>query len=188
VVLGQKREIAGLFTGDKILAHREGVKFATELYSVSLERNADIVVSNMYPFDTSLQYVPSRGFWPLLESGSKISKVAIAACPMGLGYHALAPLSRSIKSRFLNRLKYFDLKEFEFLFSRLMTLKKVLMRQSMELMMLSQGITKEELETIFPKAKLFSTWGELLKELEIRHKNLPVKVAVYPFSPLQIPI
>ncbi|MGB7290847.1 MAG: nickel-dependent lactate racemase [Thermodesulfobacteriota bacterium] len=188
VVLGQKREIAGLFTGDKILAHREGVKFATELYSVSLEQNADIVVSNMYPFDTSLQYVPSRGFWPLLESGTKISKVAIAACPMGLGYHGLAPLSRSIKSRFLNRLKYFDLKEFKFLFSRLMTLKKVLMRQSMEFMMLSQGITKEELKTIFPKAKLFSTWGELLNELEIRHKDLPVKVAVYPFSPLQIPM
>jgi nickel-dependent lactate racemase len=188
VVLGQKREIAGLFTGDKILAHREGVKFATELYSVSLERNADIVISNMYPFDTSLQYVPSRGFWPLLESGRKISKVAIAACPMGLGYHGLAPLSRSIKSRFLNRLKYFNLKEFKFLSSRLMTLKKVLKRQSMEFMMLSQGITKEELTTVFPKAKLFSTWGELLNELEIRHKNFPVKVAVYPFSPLQIPI
>jgi nickel-dependent lactate racemase len=187
VVLGQKREIAGLFTGDKILAHREGVKFDTELYSVSLERNADIVVSNMYPFDTSLQYVPSRGFWPLLESGSKISKVAIAACPMGLGYHGLAPLSRSIKSRFLNRLKYFSLKESKFLFSRVMTLKKVLVRRSMEFMMLSQGITKEEFKTIFPNAKLFSTWGELLNELEIRHNNLPVKVAVYPFSPLQIP-
>jgi len=186
-VLGQKREIAGLFIGDKILAHREGVKFATELYSVGLERNADIVVSNMYPFDTSLQYVPSRGFWPLLESGGKISKVAIAACPMGLGYHALAPLSRSIKSRFLNRLKYFNLKEFKFLLSSLRTLKKVLMRQSMEFMMLSQGITKEELKTVFPKAKLFSTWSELLNELEFCHKNLPVKVTVYPCSPLQMP-
>lgn len=188
VVLNQKREIAGLFVGDKILAHRQGVKFATELYTISQVKDADIIVSDMYPFDTSLQFVPSRGFWLLMNGKDKGSKVAIAACPMGVGYHGLSPISMSPSSRLLHRLKYLQLKEFLHLISRIKALKKILMRRRLEFMMLSPGITREELKTVFPKASLFSTWNEILDQLEFRHRNLPVRVAVYTCSPLKIPI
>ena len=187
VVLNQRREITGLFVGDKILAHRQGVKFAAELYCVSPVEDADIVVASTYPFDTSLQFVPSRGFWPLMDGKNKNSKVAIAACPMGLGYHGLSPLSMSLSSRFLHRLKYLQLKEFLNLTFSIKALKKIFMRRRLEFMFLSPGITKEELKTVFPKAKLFSTWSELLGELESHHRNLPVKVVVYSCSPLQVP-
>jgi len=188
VVLNQKREIAGLFAGDRILAHRQGVKFATELYTVSPVKDADIIVSDMYPFDTSLQFVPSRGLWPLIDGGGKSSKVAIAACPMGLGYHALAPLSMPLSSRFLRKLKYLQSKESLHLISRIKALKKILMRRRLEFMMLSPGITRGELKTVFPKATLFSTWSEVLGELESHHRNLPVNVAIYLCSPLKMPI
>lgn len=188
VVLNQKRQIARLLVGDKILAHRQGVKFATELYTISPVKDADIIVSDMYPFDTSLQFVPSRGLWPLIDGKSKALKVAIAACPLGLGYHALAPISMPLSSRFLRKLKYLQSKESLHLISRIKTLKKILMRRRLEFMMLSPGITREELKMVFPKANLYSTWSGILGELEFRHRNLPVKVAVYPCSPLKMPI
>ncbi|MER3446609.1 MAG: hypothetical protein C4291_07075 [Candidatus Dadabacteria bacterium] len=188
VVLNQKRQIVDLFVGDKISAHKQGVKFATKLYCVNPVEDANIVISDTYPFDTSLQFVPSRGFWPLMDGKNKSSKIAIASCPMGLGYHGLSPISMSLLLRLLRKLKYLQLRESLHLARRIKALKKILMRRHLEFMMLSPGITKEELKTVFPKAKLFSTWNEILYELESRHRNLPVKVAIYPCSPLLIPI
>ena len=187
VVLNRKREIVDLFVGDKILAHRQGVKFATELYCVNPVEDADIVVLNTYPFDTSLRFASVKGFWPLMYGKNKSSKVVIATCPMGLGYHELTPLSMSLSSRFLRRLKYIHLKESLHLISRVRALKKILMRRKLELIVLSTGITVEELKTVFPKGRLYTRLDEILGELESRHKNLPVKVSVYPCSPLQMP-
>ncbi len=188
VVLNQKREIAGIFVGDRILAHRQGAKFATELYNVSPVEDADVIVANMYPFDTSLLFATRKGLWPLMSGKSNSSKVALATCPMGLGFHSLTPLSKSLLSRVLYRLKYLKLKEFLNLISKVRVVKKGFVRRKQELFMLSPGITEEELKIEFPKAKLFNAWNELLGELESRHINLPVKVAVYPCSPLQMPV
>ncbi len=188
VVLNGKRDIAGLFVGEKVVAHREGAKFARQLYSVDVSADADIVVANAYPIDTSLIFSARKGLWPLFSGKAQSSKVGIAACPLGLGFHGLTPLLKSYPARIAYRMKYFKLMEFLHLFSKMNVLRKGLKRRQLELLMLSPGITREELETEFPKGKLFGTWGEILNELEIRHNNLPVKVAVYPFSPLQIPV
>jgi lactate racemase len=188
VVLNQERDIAGLFAGDRILAHRQGAKLATELYYTNPVDDADIIIADMYPFDTSLLFATRKGYGPLMDGKNKSSRVVIAACPMGLGFHSLTPLFKSVSSRFIYRLKYIRLKEFLHLGSKIGVLKKIFIRRHHNLMVLSPGITEEELKTEFPNARLFSTWSELLNELESRHRNLPVKVVVYPCSPLQIPI
>jgi hypothetical protein len=60
-------------------------------------------------------------------------------------------------------------------------------QKQLELMVLSPGITPEALKSVFPKAALYRSWPELLSQLEGRHPDLPVKVAVYKCAPLQIP-
>jgi lactate racemase len=187
VVLNQKREIAGLFVGDKILAHRQGVEFATQLYSVTPLKDADIILADMYPFDVNLQFAYDRGFWPVMGVKNNISKVVVAACPMGLGCHDLYPLSKSLRTQLSRRVKNLKLKEFRYPISKIRSLKRIFMRKQLDLMMLSAGVTKEELRSVFPKAKLFNTWDELLVELKIRHRDLPVKVAVYKCGSLLIP-
>jgi nickel-dependent lactate racemase len=188
VVLNQERDIVGLFAGDRILAHRQGVKFATELYRVNPVEDADIIIADLYPFDTSLLFATRKGYGPLMDGKNKSSRIAIAACPMGLGFHSLTPLFKSVSSRLIYRLKYICLKEFLHLGSKIGVLKKIFIRRHHDLMVLSPGITEEELKTEFPNARLFSTWSELLDELESRYRNLPVKVVVYRCSPLQIPM
>ena len=187
VVLNQKREVAGLFAGDKILAHRQGVKFATEVYSVQSIQNADVIISDMYPFDTSLQFAYDRGFWPIMNDNDS-TKIAIAACPMGLGYHGLSTLSTSIWSRVIHRLKYFQIKDVYYLVHRLRSLKKMFARRKQDFFILSGGIMKEELEKVFPKSRLFSNWDAILRELESKYKDSPVRVAIYQCSPLLIPV
>ncbi len=187
VVLNQKREVAGLFAGDKILAHRQGVQFATEWYKVQSIQNADVIISDMYPFDTSLQFAYDRGFWPLMNQSDSI-KIAIAACPMGLGYHGLSTLTTSIWSCVFHRIKYFQVKDVLYLVHRFRSLEKMVTHRKQEFFILSGGIIQEELEKVFPKSRLFNNWDAILGELESKYKDSPVKVAIYQCSPFLIPV
>lgn len=116
------------------------------------------------------------------------TKIAIAACPMGLGYHGLSTLSTSIWSRVIHRLKYFQIKDVYYLVHRLRSLKKMFARRKQDFFILSGGIMKEELEKVFPKSRLFSNWDAILRELESKYKDSPVRVAIYQCSPLLIPV
>jgi len=48
-VLNNRREVVGLFAGDFVAAHREGVKLAREVYYTEPVRDADVLVINGYP-------------------------------------------------------------------------------------------------------------------------------------------
>jgi nickel-dependent lactate racemase len=74
VALNQYREIAGVFAGDPISAHRKGVEFIRDNYSVQPVQDADIVIADMYPFDVDLQFAYDRGFWPLLGAKKYLRK------------------------------------------------------------------------------------------------------------------
>jgi hypothetical protein len=56
-----------------------------------------------------------------------------------------------------------------------------------EFLVLCPNISSAELATRFPAATHFRRWEELRTELERRHGDGPVHVAVYPCAPLQIP-
>jgi nickel-dependent lactate racemase len=188
VVLNQKREIAGLFAGDKILAHRQGVEFASATYSVVPMDNADIIISDMYPFDTSLQFVHDRGFWPLMDSNKNSLKIAIAECPMGLGVHGLTTLSTSIWSRLAHRIKNFKLRYLSHIISRINNFMKYLKLRRLDFIIISNGITTKDLERIFSHSKLFCTWDAFLGEFDSRQKNLPLKIVIYKCSPFLLPV
>jgi len=94
VVPNSRREIAGLFVGDMIRAHRAGVHFARRAYATEMPPEpVDIVVCNAYPKDTDF-HQKSHGLHVLRSSPRPIVKengtiVVVSASPEGYGYHGI---------------------------------------------------------------------------------------------------
>jgi nickel-dependent lactate racemase len=188
VVLNQRREVCALFAGDKLLAHREGVEFATEMYSVKPMMDADVVVVDAYPFDTTMQFAHDRSFWQFQGLSRKVSKVIIATCPAGLGNHDLYPLKNPFATRLARRLKNLQWKEFRNPSAKFHALRKILERKKQDFLILTKGLVDNDMKAIYPKAKLYKTWEDVLRELTSRHKNGSVKVCIYRCSPFLLPV
>jgi len=189
VILTPAREIAEAFAGDPVAAHREGVRAAAERYRVRVVPNADVVVANAYPFDTSLYFIP-RGFWPLATGKRTASRVVVADGSMGQGYHGFQPPRQSLWSkarRGLGMLSPTAKGASEWRVAATM-LRKLFVRRQLEFLMCCPGLSEQELAAKYPKARLFRKWEELLPVLEQRHLRGPVKVAVYPCASLQLPM
>jgi len=91
-VITSEGEIAGLFAGDMIQAHRAGVQFARRVYAVQHAPPADIAIINAYPLDIDLFQSPKAlsavGGGRTVREGGAI--LLTAACPEGVGFHAWA--------------------------------------------------------------------------------------------------
>jgi nickel-dependent lactate racemase len=188
VVLSQERQIAGMFAGDRVLAHRAGVAYAQTLYSVMPPQDAHIVVADMYPFDSSLQFATDRGLWPMWETNSGTSLVVLAECPQGVGYHELFPVADALYARLRRRLKHLQWRDFQYPLAKLNNMRKLWQQKQLELLVLSNGLRADDLRAVFPKARLYRTWPELRRVLEARHSRPPVRVAVYRCAPFQMSV
>ena len=188
VLLTPTRDIAGLFAGDKIAAHRDGVRAASERYRVAVVEDADVIVANTYPFDTSLYFIP-RGFWPFAAGKRAASRVAVADGSMGQGHHGFRPPKRHGWTRLTRALAMMQPTERGRQERRVAAtmVKKAMTKHQAEFLMFSAGLRPEALAAVFPRAQLFHAWEPLRQTLETRHPRGPVKVAVYPYAPLQLP-
>lgn len=188
VVLNQRREVCGLFAGDRVAAHRSGVEFARELYSVEPVMDADVVVVDAYPFDTTFQFAHDRSLWQFNGLRGNVSKVIIAACPAGLGNHDLYPLKNPFATRLARRLKNLRWKEFRNPSVKFHALRKIMDRKKQDFLILTEGLVDIDMKAIYPRAKLYRTWEGILRELRSRHKDGPVKVCIYRCSPFLLPV
>ncbi len=179
LILNQDRDAGQIFCGHRVIAHQEAVKAAKEYYGVRPINDADIIITNAFPFDTSLQFL-SKGLWPFNYGSRDSSKVVIASCAEGLGYHALSLASLRGWPGFFRRMRSLSRHDIYRLFSRSDN------RES-EFLLFSPNVKSSELKRIYKGAKLFNTWESLIQELRTRHRNAHVKVAVYPCAPLQVP-
>ncbi len=86
-VLNYKREIIGLYCGDWIKAHREGVNLSVKASTVTSPYKADFCIASSSPFD--LNFIQTlKG----IDVTRKILKrdgsyVMLSSCPQGLGNH-----------------------------------------------------------------------------------------------------
>jgi nickel-dependent lactate racemase len=80
-------EITGLFVGDPILEHREGVRLAKEVYATTPAKNMDVVVVNSYSKPNECAIAPFIGIPSLKEEGGDL--VIIANEPAGQVVHYL---------------------------------------------------------------------------------------------------
>ncbi|MFC1933770.1 nickel-dependent lactate racemase [Chloroflexota bacterium] len=85
VVINGKRDPVGLFVGDLVAAHREGVKLGREIYAAKPVKDVDIVISNNYSCAASAALVdfPGSGWYKKGEG----SLVHIANTPEGQIIH-----------------------------------------------------------------------------------------------------
>ena len=187
VTLNHRREISALFAGDVVQAHEAGVRVAERLYAVSLLPEADVVVADMYPFDTSWQFAQDRGMWPIERAKQNASRVVIAACPLGLGTHELFPVASPLWSRIARRIAHFRLADLDRPLEKLQTVAKLFRQKQHHLMVLSPGLDSSGLLSLFPHARWFGEWPALKAVLVARHGEGPVTVAVYRCAPFLIP-
>lgn len=184
VMLDHSRRVAGLFAGDRVVAHRQGVAVAAEKFAVTPVLDADVVVANAYPFDASLWFV-SWGHWPLTLARPGASKVSLADGSQGPGSHRLKPdvsLLERARVRLLTLRPRHVLKQVRHLVKSLMRTQK---RKMLEFEMLCPYIAEDDFKKRFPVARLYRTWDDLLVTLREKHGEGPVKVAIYPCAPLQ---
>jgi nickel-dependent lactate racemase len=187
VVLNQRREIAGVFSGDRVIAHQSGVEFAREVYSVNAVEGYEVIVSDTYPFDSTLYFARDRGFWPFMGINKKSTKVLIAESSTGLGDHELNSISSPIWSQIVRRIKKLRFMDLQNPVSKIKKIKKIFSQKREEFLILSKELTKEEVKSVYPGAALYEDWKDLLRDLMSRHKEKDVKVVVYRCAPLLVP-
>ena len=90
-VMGVSRDIVGLFVGDMMEAHRQGIALAERAYAVIADRGVDINIISSYPEDYDLVQSTkalAKGMGTdSLKAGGKV--LLVTACPDGAGHHSL---------------------------------------------------------------------------------------------------
>jgi hypothetical protein len=148
-------------------------------------KDAQFVVSNTYPFDANLWFMP-WGLWPLMSAPPGASKVAIADGWQGPGSHRLKPTELSFVGRAFVRLRTLRPRHILKQARHLVTsLTRTRSRRQLEFMLVAPNITPEDAAKRFAVAPHFRDWDTLLGELRAKHGEGAVKVAVYPCAPLQ---
>jgi nickel-dependent lactate racemase len=86
-ILNLRGEITGLFVGDPILEHQEGIKLAKEVYATTPAKNMDVVVVNTFSKPNENAIAPFIGIPSLKEEGGDL--VIISNEPAGQVVHYL---------------------------------------------------------------------------------------------------
>lgn len=162
-----RREIAGIFVGDIIVAHRTGVKFAKKVFETEVPDGIDIVVLNAYPKDT--EFLQADTVFSIMKASiNKIKSdgtiIVTSACSEGFGYHSLfSPGMRLYRAPSKKR----------FLSGR-------------SLLFFSPNINNHEFYINFWEGySLFNKWEDLIDSLDKKYSH-SCKVAVFPTAPLQL--
>jgi nickel-dependent lactate racemase len=92
LLLNGDREVVAVSCGDPQAYYAGALRSAQDAYRAALpDAHADVVVSNAYLNDLSLTFVRMKGIVPLKRAPAGASKIAIASCSEGLGFHRLFP-------------------------------------------------------------------------------------------------
>ena len=162
------RDIAGLFVGDFVQAHRAGVRFARQIYLANIPQDNDVVILNAYPKDTELlQADTAFTFFKTIKPKAiqeKGTVVVISKCPNGIGHHGLfGPGMRlnkgPVKHRFLGHC---------------------------DVVFFSPNIAGAEFKSLYTEEyTLYNQWTGVRSHLQNRFGD-QFKVAVLPMAPLQL--
>jgi nickel-dependent lactate racemase len=169
-VVNSRRELAGLFAGDLVEAHRAAASFARQISATQLPPPADIAIFNAYPKDTNLLqsinalnvigYILSRAIH------GEGTAVLAAACPEGAGINFLESIGMRLYLKFT--------------------------REMMQLgkygaIIYSPNLSYPEVRNMYPDDTLvFNQWQPLIEELVRRHGERAT-ATVFPYASLQIP-
>jgi len=168
VVPNSNREVAGVFAGNVVDAHRAGVNFARQVFSTNIRESYDVVVLNAYPKDSELLQADTA-LTALKTTKKEIVKeggvlVVVSKCSRGLGHHSLfgpgMPLyRRPIKRRSL---------------------------QGRDLILFTPNINQAEFQLLYWNGyRLANSWEAVISLLKKRFPG-ECSIAILPFAPLQL--
>jgi len=94
VILTDKGEIAGIFAGHFIKAHRKAIEFGKQVYSTKISQNNQICFFNSWPEDSELDQAQYKAFNFLMTAPQTLIDpdgviVAMTSSYEGRGYHSL---------------------------------------------------------------------------------------------------
>ena len=177
VVLTKNCEIAGLFAGDVMESHGRGKVFAKEIYDTVITKAdieaTDIVVINAYPQD----YDPvqmSKSTWPYKVFGDA-QKVMINLASDGIYYHGM---SDKVDYETFLKMKKDEQESAD-------VPEKGEIKSKEALVLLTSGYPKAGFYRQHPDGAIFDNWGDLIEQLKPLYSE--AKVAVIPYSPIQLP-
>jgi nickel-dependent lactate racemase len=166
-IMGVSRDIVGLFVGDMIEAHRQGIAMAEEAYAVTAERNVDINIISAYPEDYDLiqsTKALAKGMGTdSLKVGGKV--LLVTACPDGAGHHSLYGPTGKGHDGFLERRKAQAL--------------------NMELIIYSPGVGPIEMLDVFPSSVRIFRDADAAVDY-VAAGSASAKVNVFPYGAISL--
>ena len=168
-VVNSRREIAGVFAGDVVGAHRAATRFARTTYTTACAGAPyDVVVLNAYPKDGELLQVGNAfncyrtSSRPLLKEEGTL--IVTASCHFGRGHHSLHGRGMRL---------YAPPAAKRYLGGR-------------EVLFFSPHLNERDARVSFaPEYRFFRAWDDLTSYIAAKHRG-PASVAVFPTAPLQI--
>ncbi len=172
VVANSRRQIAGVFAGDIIKAHREGVKLARRVYGTKISANFDVGIFNAYPKDTDLIQSANALNTYLSTKGRIINEEGViiitTASPEGGGYHSLEGCGMRL-------FEYID---------KLSSVQKAVENRTVYLF--SPYLTSQEAHKCYSSSVLFfREWGKLIENLKQRFSHR-CKIGIFPCASIQL--
>jgi lactate racemase len=169
-VLNSRRELAGLFAGDLVAAHRAAAAFARQVSATVLPPPADVAVFNAYPKDTnllqSINALNAIGYDLRAAIPPDGTAVLAAACSDGLGLNYLESTGMRLYLRFTREM---------------MGLGKH------SAIIFSPNLSPAEVRQMYPDdTLLFDRWEDVVEELARRHGDR-ASATVFPCGALQVP-
>jgi nickel-dependent lactate racemase len=81
-------EVVNVVFGDHTVYYEDAARFSKEFYTAPDAGDAELIVANAYPLDTSFTFM-RKGYKPLYTAPRSAVKVMIAAAHEGIGVHGL---------------------------------------------------------------------------------------------------
>lgn len=174
-VLNSRREVAGVFVGDLVKAHRAGAQFASETYGTKIpeavRKETELIVINCYPLDAD-PVQTAKSLWAS-ELFDHAYTIVVNPASDGICYHGL--FDRMDYARYLKRKAE----------RKPTALPAPEIDTPDQLLFWSEHFPVDDFYKKHPNDILFREWDTLINRLE---EKLPTtaKVAVFPCSSIQV--
>jgi lactate racemase len=193
-------QVVNLMCGDHFTYYPEAAELSRRKYSAPLPADADVVIANAYPFDTSFTFM-RKGYKPLDCAPDKATRIMIASNHEGIGTHGL--FQHMKPPRFLSYRMLFRriaVMEPRVIFSKI--LKRLLFRKSTSTnesqhnyalpvnakqVWVYRPVAEAESMPAVEGMTVTSKWDDILGTIgrEQLTVGTTIKVRIYPCAPLQ---
>ncbi len=200
-----ERQLVRVICGHHLSYYKDEVAFSRQAFTAPMPTEADVVISNAYPSDISLTFTRKKGITPLRHCPPGVSRIVIASCSEGAGYHGLFPFvnrprfhrSRQIARR-ISILKPREItRKIALRFYRALQAaptENVILQMAGRAKSIPQnpiwlyrpGNHSESLPSQIPGMRLSYSWTEILQAVRKEQAGRKyLKVLLYPCAPLQ---